>query len=166
MQRLSLFALAIVPLFVAAPSAAEKAGIAKPQPTATATGTSSAAKPKPKGFVATGKLASGLESLEKADYAAAKKDLDAVSGKDAARATVGLARIAYDTGKYAEAESLAKKAMGQAGGDVAVKGDAAGWAAQALLATGKLDDAIKVADPFRDEAKAPRPRAALVEAYV
>ncbi|MGZ3423772.1 MAG: tetratricopeptide repeat protein [Polyangiales bacterium] len=166
MRRLSIFALALIPLFVASPSAAEKAGIAKPQPTATATGTGSAAKPKPKGFVATGKLATGLEALEKAEYASAKTAFDGVTGKDQARATIGLARIAYDTGKYGDAESLAKKAMGQAGSDIAVKGDAAGWAAQALLATGKLDDAIKVADPFRDEAKAPRPRAALVEAYV
>ncbi len=117
-------------------------------------------------FEPTGKLKSGLEALEKAEYATAEKDLKAVTGKDAARATIGLARIAYETGKYADAEASAKKAMALAGSDVAVKSDAAGWQAMALLAIGKVDDAIKVVEPFRDEVKAARARGVLVEALV
>jgi len=145
--------LLVLPLLVAQPSSAQKAGIAKPA-------TSSSV------FVPTGKLASGLESVEKSDYTAAEKDLKAVTGKDAARATVGLARIAFDTGKYSDAETLAKKAAGLAGSDVAVKADAIGWQGLALLAVGKIDEAIKACEPFRDEVKAPRARSVIVEGYV
>jgi tetratricopeptide (TPR) repeat protein len=123
-------------------------------------------KPKSAGFVPTGKLASGLAALEKAEFAAAKKDLEAVTGKDQARATVGLARVAYDTGKFAEAEALAKKAAALAGKEVAVRAEAIGWQAQALLSTGKIDAAIQITEPLRDEVAAPRARAALVEALV
>ncbi len=153
MRRLLILPLLVLPLFASAPSSAQKAGISKPASSSSV-------------FAPTGKLATGLEAVEKADYAAAEKDLKAVTGKDAARATVGLARIAYDTGKYGDAESLAKKAVGQAGSDAAVKSDAAGWQALALLAVGKIEEAIKVAEPFRDEVKAARARSALVEALV
>ncbi len=152
-RPLLLVPVLLAPLLFAEPSSAQKAGISKPAAASSV-------------FTPTGKLASGLEALERAEYAAAEKDLKAVSGKDAARATIGLARVAFDTGKYAEAEALAKKAIGQAGADVAVKSDAAGWQAQALLAVGKVDEAIKVADAWRDEPKAARARAALVEALV
>ena len=148
---------------------AEKAGIAKPAGSAPApTGKASVAKPASSvvGFQATGKLATGLEALEKSDYATAKKDLEAVSGKDLARATIGLARIAFDSGRYADAESLAKKAAGQAGKDEDAKHDAIGWQATAALAVGRVEDAIKIADALRDETKAPRARGILVEALV
>lgn len=151
MRRLLIVTAALLPLLAAYPSSAEKAGISKPA-------TSSSV------FAPTGKLASGLEAVEKADYVNAEKDLKAVTGKDTARATIGLARIAFDTGKYSDAETLAKKAMGLAGSDVAVRADAAGYQAMALMAVGKIDEAIKVAEPFRDEVKAPRARGALVEA--
>ena len=154
----------------AGPTAAEKAGIAKPATTASTTASGKAGIAKPAGsvvgFQATGKLGSGLEALEKAEYAAAKKDLEAVSGKDLARATIGLARIAYDAGKYAEAEALAKKAAGQAGKDDDAKHDAVGWQATAALAVGRVEDAIKIAETLRDESKAPRARGILVEALV
>lgn len=169
LRPLVVLALITAPLLAAPRSEAEKAGIAKPAATpdkagvAKSSGSATAAK---KGFVATGKLASGLDAVEKGEFAAAEKDLKGASGKDAARATIGLARIAYETGKYAEAETLAKKAAGQAGSDMAVKGDAVGWQAQALLAVGKVDDSIKITDPLRDEVKAARARAALVEALV
>ena len=153
MRRLLILTAALLPLLAAYPSSAEKAGISKPASSSSV-------------FAPTGKLATGLEAVEKAEYVAAEKDLKAVTGKDVARATIGLARIAYDTGKYGDAETLAKKAMGLAGSDVAVKSDAAGWQALALLSVGKIEEAIKVAEPFRDEVKAARARGALVEALV
>ncbi|MBI2394393.1 MAG: tetratricopeptide repeat protein [Deltaproteobacteria bacterium] len=152
-RRLLVLPLLLVPFLAAGPSAAQKAGIAKPA-------TSSSV------FVPTGKLASGLEALERSEYAAAEKDLKSVTGKDAARATVGLARAAYDTGRYADAETLAKKAAGLAGKDVEAKADALGWQGMALLAVGKIDEAIKACESMRDEPKAPRARGVLVEAYV
>lgn len=152
-KPLLLLPLLVLPLLFAPPSAAQKAGIAKPA-------TSSSV------FVPTGKLASGLEALEKSEYAAAEKDLKAVTGKDAARATIGLARIAFDQGRYGDVETLAKKAAGLAGSDVAVKADAVGWQGLALLAVGKLDEALKVCEPFRDEVKAPRARGVIIEAHV
>ncbi len=119
------------------------------------------AKPAP-----TGKLASGLEALEKSDYATAEADLKAVSGKDAAKATVGLAHLQYDTGRYAEAEASAKKGAGLAGADAETKYDAIGWQGMAMLATGRIEEAIKLAEPLDDEQKAPRARMVLVDAYL
>ena len=70
--------------------AGEPAGLKKPVPTATATATASGtagiksnAPPKP-----TGKLAEGLEALDKADYVEAEKLLKAATGKDVAKANV------------------------------------------------------------------------------
>lgn len=152
-KPLLVLPLLVLPLLVSPPSAAQKAGIAKPAASSSV-------------FVPSGKLASGLEALEKSEYAAAEKDLKAVTGKDAARATIGLARIAYDKGQYGDTETLAKKAAGLAGSDLAVKADAIGWQGLALLAVGKIDEAIKACEPYRDEVKAPRARSVIVEAYV
>ncbi len=138
-----------------APTTRADAGL-KPS---TTSASSAAAKP-------TGKLGSGLEALERAEYSAAEADLKAVSGKDAARAQAALARAAYEQGRFAEAESLAKKAEASAGADRVAKFDALGWRAQAMLAVGKVADVVKLVDPVRDEVEAPRARAALVEALV
>jgi tetratricopeptide (TPR) repeat protein len=134
---------------------------AKPTTSATTAGLKSNAPPKP-----TGKLAEGLEALEKADYVNAEKLLKAATGKDVAKATIGLARVAYETGKLTDAEAQAKKAAGLAGTDVATKADAIGWQATALYAVGKLDDAKKLVEPLRDEMKAPRARSMLVQILV
>ena len=138
----------------------------KPAATSTATTTASAgiksnAPPPP-----TGKLATGLEALEKSDYATAEKDLKAATGKDVAKATIGLARIACDTGKYGDCEAMAKKAAGLSASDLATKYDAIGWQATCVLAVGKVDDAKKLVDPLRDEVKAARARSILVLALV
>jgi tetratricopeptide (TPR) repeat protein len=146
----------LVPLIAFAPSAIAGPAEAGIKPAGSAT-----TRPAP-----TGKLGTGLEALEKSDYATAEADLKAVTGKDVAKATVGLAQLAYETGKYPEAESLAKKAVGQAGSDAETKFDAIGWQGMAMLATGRLDDAIKLTEPLDDEQKAPRPRMVLVDAYV
>ncbi len=169
-RRLAPLLVLLVPMAFGPLSARadEPAGLKKPTAT-TATagaGTSSAgiksnAPPKP-----TGKLAEGMEALDKAEYVGAEKLLKAATGKDVAKATVGLARIAYETGKYADAEANAKKAASLAGTDLATKFDAIGFQAMAVLAVGKLDAAIKLTDPLRDEIVAARARSVLVRALV
>jgi tetratricopeptide (TPR) repeat protein len=154
-RRLAPLAL-LLPLIAFAPIASAGPGEAGIKPAG-----SSSAKPAP-----TGKLGTGLEALEKSDYATAEADLKAVTGKDVARATVGLARLAYETGKYADAESLAKKGATQAGTDAETKFDAIGWQGMAMLATGRIEDAIKLTEPLDDEQKAPRARMVLVDAYL
>src|SRR5690348_3863590 len=94
--------LALLPTVALADTAGMKpAGGAKPTATATATssaGLKSNAPPPP-----TGPLFDGLDALEKSDYATAEKTLKAITGKDAAKATLGLARLAFETGKYEDA---------------------------------------------------------------
>ncbi|MFI5299888.1 MAG: tetratricopeptide repeat protein [Polyangiales bacterium] len=128
-----------------------------------ATATIGAPVPVPPWLARTGKLASGWEALEKGDFATAEADLKTVTGADSARATLGLARVAYEAGKLADAETLAKKASSQAGSALEIKYDATAWAAKSLLARGKLDEARKLVEPLRDELKAPRARSLLVE---
>src|SRR5437764_15083352 len=75
------------------------AGGAKPATSASASAGLKINTPPPP----TGPLYDGLDALEKSDYAAADKTLKAITGKDAAKATIGLARVAFETGKDEEA---------------------------------------------------------------
>lgn len=161
--------LLLAPIVLVASSAlADTAGMkpaagAKPSATANGTSTSAAGLKTNAPPPATGPLAEGLDALEKSDYAAAEKSLKSVSGKDAAKATIGLARLQFETGRYEDAATTAKKAAGLAGTDLATKSEAIGWQGAATLAVGKVDEARKIVEPLRDEVKAPRARALLVE---
>ena len=170
LRRLAVLLPLILPIaLVSSGAPAQTAGMKLPggKPSSAATTTASAGlksnAPPP---AMTGKLGEGWAALEKSDYAEAKKALEAATGKDAAKATVGLARLLLETGKYEDAVTTAKKAAGLAGSDLAVKYDARGYEGAALLAMGKVDDARKVVEPLRDEVKAPRARSLLVQLLI
>ena len=138
LRRLAALLPWILPIaLVSSGAPAQTAGMKSPVAKASvaATTTSSAGlKPNVPPPAMTGKIGEGWAALEKSDYAEAKKALEAVTGKDAGKATVGLARLLLETGKYEDAVTSAKKAAGLAGSDLAVKYDARGYEGAALLA--------------------------------
>ncbi len=78
---------------------------------------------------------------QKGDYAAAEKELDAItSGAEHVDALVAKARIQLLTGRYADAAKTASKAMS---GGTKAKMKAAPVVAEALAAQGKLKEAIE-----------------------
>lgn len=93
-----------------------------------------------------GPLASGLTALAASDYATAEAELAKVKGAGEADAKIGLARAAFEQGKYALAEKHAQQA---AAASASHKVKAAVLRAEVMAATGKKPDAIKVLDALK-----------------
>jgi tetratricopeptide (TPR) repeat protein len=89
--------------------------------------------------IAAGPLAAGLEALRTSDYAKAELELSRVHGSDGPAAQVALARVMFETGRFAEAERTAKQVTtgNEKLAAVAVR-------AEALFAVGKVGDATKL----------------------
>jgi Tfp pilus assembly protein PilF len=85
-------------------------------------------------------LKQALERVEASDYDAAEKSLLAIKGADESGAKLGLAEIAFQRGKYEDAEKLAS----QVNGSAQVKAGAVLLRARLLAATGKRADAIRL----------------------
>src|SRR5260221_11610110 len=64
----------------------------------------------PAHVAARGPLASALEAAEASDYPAAEKALLAITGADRPAALLGVARIRFEQGRFAEADRLAQQA--------------------------------------------------------
>jgi tetratricopeptide (TPR) repeat protein len=110
-------------------------------------------------------LSGGLAAVDAAEYETAKTELQkaAANPKEKGAATVGLARVALETGHYADAVKLADEA---ARVDVPSKIAAAPIKIRALARMGKLDDAIKAGQSVRGEPEARRARLALGEVFL
>ncbi|MDB4940571.1 MAG: hypothetical protein JWP97_105 [Labilithrix sp.] len=93
----------------------------------------------------TGPLATGLAALAATDYAAAEKDLGSVKGAGEAEAKLGLARAAFEQGKYGDADKLAQAAAASG----ALRTRATTLRAEVLEATGKIADAIKLLETLK-----------------
>src|SRR5450432_2113556 len=63
----------------------------------------------PAHIAARGALASALEAAEASDYVAAEKALQAITGADRPAALLGVARIRFEQGRFAEADRLAQQ---------------------------------------------------------
>ncbi len=85
-------------------------------------------------------LATGLEALRTTDYAKAEQDLSRVRGSDGPAAQVALARVMLETGRFADAERIAKLVTS----GPAEKLAAVAVRAEALFAIGKVADAVKL----------------------
>jgi tetratricopeptide (TPR) repeat protein len=89
--------------------------------------------------VPSGPLAAGLQALRTTDYAKAEQELSHVHGADAAAAQVALARVMLETGRFADAERIAKSVT--SGNE---KVAAVAVRAETLFAVGKVGDALKL----------------------
>ena len=99
---------------------------------------------QPKG-APSGPLATGLAALAASEYATAETELAQVKGAGEADAKLGLARAAFEQGKYADADRHAQAAASSAAHRV----KAAVVRAEVLEATGKIQDAIKLLDSVK-----------------
>jgi tetratricopeptide (TPR) repeat protein len=99
-------------------------------------------------------LAGGLDALRATDYAKAEHDLAAVRGADQPAAQLALARVMLETGRYVDAERVARGA----GGGAADKLAGAALRAEALFAQGKVAEAIKVLEPSAANGTGPAAR--------
>jgi tetratricopeptide (TPR) repeat protein len=97
--------------------------------------------------VTSGPLAAALQVAAASDYAAAEKALLAVVGTDRAAALVALARIRFEQGRFAEADRAAQQAAASADQRLA----ATALRGQILAGQGKVDDAIKLLTPTKDD---------------
>ena len=88
---------------------------------------------------ASGTLAAGLEALRTSDYAKAEQELAHVHGADAPAAQAALARVMLQTGRFADAERIAK--LVTSGNE---KLAAVAMRAEALFAVGKGSEAQKL----------------------
>jgi cellulose synthase operon protein C len=115
-----------------------------------------APKPKREG------LQGGLDALAASEYDTAKTLLEAASKKpkEAPQAWVGLAELALEQGKYADAITLARKTSKK------FEIQAAGIQGRAYFMEGKLKDAIKVLEKVKNKPKAFFPRILLGEIYL
>jgi predicted Zn-dependent protease len=95
-----------------------------------------------------GPLADALRAVDVADYDAAEKALQAISGTDRPAALLGLARIRFEQGRFADADKLAQQAAAGADSRLA----ATALRGRVLAAQGKVDDAIKLLTPSKDGA--------------
>lgn len=101
---------------------------------------------------------------QKGDYAAAEKELDAVtSGPELSDALLEKARLQLLTGRYAEAAKTAGKAKSQG---KKAKVQAAPIIAEALAAQGKVSEAIDAVKDVTDEDEAHRARLVLGELLI
>ncbi len=103
-------------------------------------------------------FASGLAALRTSDYAKAEAELQKVQGNEKAAALVGLARVALETGRHAEAITRAKQAEQTA----TMRAAAVGIRADALLATGKNEEAIRLLETVQKETGTSGLRAKLI----
>ncbi len=102
--------------------------------------------------------------MQKGDYAAAEKELDAVkSGPERADALLAKARIELLTGRYADAVKTAKSAAAL---DKDTKIKAAPVIAEALASQGKVNEAIEVVKDVAEEDTAHRARLVLGELLI
>ncbi len=95
-----------------------------------------------------GALASALQLAAASEYASAENALLAIGGSERAAALVGLARIRFEQGRFAEADRTAQQAAAsqdQRLVAVALRGEI-------LAAEGKIEDAIKLLAPNKDGA--------------
>jgi tetratricopeptide (TPR) repeat protein len=97
---------------------------------------------------ARGPLASGLEAAAASNYAEAEKTLLAIQGVDRPAALLGVARIRFEQGRFADADRLAQ----QAAASVDQRLAATALRGEILAAQGKVDEAIKVLSPSKDGA--------------
>src|SRR5579884_182915 len=93
-----------------------------------------------------GPLASALEAAAASDYPVAEKGLLAVQGAERPAALVALARVAFEQGRFEEAERYAT----QAATDPAQRLVALALRAEVMAARGKVDDAIRLLEPNKD----------------
>ena len=106
------------------------------------------AQSAPAHVAARGSLASALEAAAASDYAVAEKALLAVVGADRPAALLEAARLAFEQGRFADADRLAQQAAAspdQRLGATALRGEV-------LAAQGKVDDAIRLLTPGKDGA--------------
>src|SRR5262245_53514774 len=59
-------------------------------------------------------LASALDALRTSDYPRAERELAAIRGADQAAAQMALARVMFETGRFAEADKIAQQQSGGA----------------------------------------------------
>ena len=109
---------------------------------------SASSAPGPAHVAARGALAGALEAATASDYAAAEKGLLAIQGADRPAALLGLARVRFEQGRFAEADRLAQQSA--AGPDQRLAATA--LRGEILAAQGKVDDAIKLLAPSKDAA--------------
>ncbi len=95
---------------------------------------------------ASGPLASALRSVAASDYATAERELLAIGGSDRASALVGLARIRFEQGRFAEADRAAQQAATSQDQRLA----ATALRGEILAAQGRVEDAIKLLAPNKD----------------
>ncbi len=92
-----------------------------------------------------GPLASGLAALAASDYAKAEAELGQVKGSAEPDAKLGLARAAFEQGKFEVAERLVQAASASA----ATKTKATVLRAEILGQTGRRDEAIRLLDGLK-----------------
>lgn len=107
-------------------------------------------------------LAGGLEAIDASDYATAETELGkaAKNPKEKGQALAGLARVALETGKYAEAVKLADEASREG---TPAKIAAAPIKARALARQGKLAEAVAACEAVQKEPDAQRARLVMGE---
>jgi tetratricopeptide (TPR) repeat protein len=88
-------------------------------------------------------LASALAQADASDYASAEKSLAAITGQGRAEALLALGRIAFERGRFADADRYATQAASSGGDRLA----AIALRARVLAAQGKVDEAIKLLEP-------------------
>jgi Tfp pilus assembly protein PilF len=93
-------------------------------------------------------LAPALEAGAQSDYAAAEKALLAITGADRPAALLGVARIRFEQGRFAEADRAAQQASSGADQRLA----ATALRGEILAAQGKVDQAINLLTPSKDGA--------------
>lgn len=100
-------------------------------------------------------------ALARGSYTAARQAYTALaaslSGADASKATLGLARVLFETGDYVGASDAAQRASQE----TTLRTVATTFRAETLIARGKLDDAEQLLTPLATEADAHRARLVL-----
>lgn len=111
------------------------------------------------------KLHEAFVAIERTDWEIAEREFSKLtaSGKDRGRAWLGLARTRLATGRYEEA---AKDAARAAALDKRLRFDALPLQAEALRRQGKLQEAIALLLPWKDEPRARRLRLVLGELHL
>jgi tetratricopeptide (TPR) repeat protein len=94
--------------------------------------------------------ATGFDALEASDYGVAEKALLLVGGPKRPAARLALARAMFEQGRFADADRFAAEAM-SAG---AQRAEALAMRARILAAQGKVDEAIHLLTPSKDDAGA------------
>jgi cellulose synthase operon protein C len=93
-----------------------------------------------------GPLASALSAAAASNYVDAEKVLSAIQGGDRPAALLGLARVGFEQGRFADADRAAQQAAVSPDQRLA----ATALRGEILAAQGKVDDAIKLLAPAKD----------------